>query len=504
MPNSDNSYDYDVIVIGGALSGTATALLSKRMSPGLRILVVEKSLELGRRVGESTVEISSFFLGKVLGLSDYLLEHHFFKQGLRFWFHNEAGQCPDSCSEIGPLYNVRLASYQIDRAKLDEHLLGECLRQGIEVARPAEVLAYELNSGGAQQVRLRRDGEEQNLNCRWLVDASGINRMMARKEGWVVPNESHPIASAWARWTGVKSWDDPELRKRYPQFAKRVFALRQPATNHLLGKGWWAWWIPLKGGDMSIGVVYDERMVDLSGEGSIGDKLKRLLMEHPLTGILLKDAAVVEKDVHWRKNLPWHSKSFVGDGYALVGDAAGFIDPFYSPGIDWLGFSAYHAADLISRERKGSEAVQSLVDRGNELFSTSYHRWFEAIYENKYSYMGDWELMRLAFRLDVGLYYLGVVSQPYKYGEKSFRTPPFSGPYTRFPAWFIRFYNRRLAKIGRKRMERGTWGRRNHGEYYPFKSFGLDKSLPLRVLAAVGSWWWLELREGWRSWGVKL
>ena len=114
--------------------------------------------------------------------------------------------------------------------------------------------------------------------------------------------------------------------------------------------------------------------------------------------------------------------------------------------------------------------------------------------------MGDWELMKLAFRLDLGLYYLGVVSQPYKYGNDSFLAAPLNGPNTRFPAWLISTYNRRLARIGRARMQRGTWGRRNNGAYYPFKSFGFDSSLPLRTIGALGAWMLLEIREGWRSW----
>jgi hypothetical protein len=189
----------------------------------------------------------------------------------------------------------------------------------------------------------------------------------------------------------------------------------------------------------------------------------------------------------------------VGDGFALVGDAAGFIDPFYSPGMDWISFTAYGTASLIAKERQGTASPADFIGR-NELLTGSYQRWFKAIYKDKYFYMGDWELMKLAFRLDLGLYYLGVVSQPYKYGHKSFNMAPLNGPQTRFPAWLISTYNRRLAAIGKKRMERGTWGRRNDRAYYPFKSFGFDYTLPLRVLAALASWGWLELSEGWRSW----
>jgi 2-polyprenyl-6-methoxyphenol hydroxylase-like FAD-dependent oxidoreductase len=60
---------YDVVVIGGALSGAATATLLLRQNSGLRVLIVEKSVQLTRRVGEATVEVSAFFMGRVLGLT---------------------------------------------------------------------------------------------------------------------------------------------------------------------------------------------------------------------------------------------------------------------------------------------------------------------------------------------------------------------------------------------------------------------------------------------------
>src|SRR5438270_8759840 len=114
---------FDVVVIGGALSGAATAILLLRQNPGLRLLIFEKSAQLNRRVGEATVEVSAFFLGRVLGLTQYLNEHHLLKQGLRFWFKNEQVQSLAEASELGGRYQVRLPSYQLDRATLDEEVL---------------------------------------------------------------------------------------------------------------------------------------------------------------------------------------------------------------------------------------------------------------------------------------------------------------------------------------------------------------------------------------------
>ena len=101
---------YDVVIAGGALAGSATAILLLREQPNLKVLIVEKSVAFGRRVGEATVEVSTYFLGRVLGLTQHLNESHLVKQGMRFWFYNSRTQNLSDCSEIGGRYLSRVPS----------------------------------------------------------------------------------------------------------------------------------------------------------------------------------------------------------------------------------------------------------------------------------------------------------------------------------------------------------------------------------------------------------
>jgi hypothetical protein len=141
-----------------------------------------------------------------------------------------------------------------------------------------------------------------------------------------------------------------------------------------------------------------------------------------------------------------------------------------------------------------------LIEKHNTNFSNSYQRWFQAIYKDKYEYVGEFDLMRLAFLMDLGLYYLGVVSQPFKFGAQSLRVPPFSLKVAQPVFYFMRAYNRRFAAMARERRRRSQWGRANSAKRYLFQSFSLSpKDLP-RILGAATQWAWLELTEGWRSW----
>jgi flavin-dependent dehydrogenase len=491
--------DYDVVVIGGALSGAAAALMLLRERPDLRLLIIEKSPAFKRRVGEATVEVSAYFLTHVLGLMQHLNERHLVKQGLRFWFANSHARSFDECSEIGGRYLARVPSFQVDRSVLDEEVLQRARVAGAQLLRPASVQEVELNDGGAQRISLRADSGSQTITTRWVVDASGVACLLARANGWWRANEEHPTASVWARWRGVKDWDSYELAKKYPMWAKVCYGMRNTATNHLVGEGWWAWCIPLKGGDVSVGVVFDQRLVDWPEHGSLGQRLKDFLCAHPVGREILQDAEWIEGDVHLRRNLPYVSTTFAGDGFVLVGDAAGFLDPFYSPGMDWISFTATSAVEMILAERRG-EGMTDRIAKHNRDFGVSYARWFEAIYKDKYEYMGDYELMRLAFLLDLGFYYVGVASQPFKRGADGLRETVFS---TRPSVPFyhlMRFYNRRFARIARARRRRGTWGTRNHAHRFLFGGFTFARSSITPVLKALAGWAFLEIREGWRTW----
>jgi hypothetical protein len=181
-------------------------------------------------------------------------------------------------------------------------------------------------------------------------------------------------------------------------------------------------------------------------------------MQHPVARELLADAQWQEGDVHWRKNLPYSTTTYAGDGFALVGDASAFIDPFYSPGMDWISFTTSSAARIIQMQQRG-ENIEPLLARHNRDFTRSYERWFTAVYQDKYEYLGEFDLMRLAFLLDLGLYYLGVASQPYKRGASAFGAPVFSLPASVPFYYLMRLYNRRFARIGRARAREINWER---------------------------------------------
>jgi flavin-dependent dehydrogenase len=71
---------------------------------------------------------------------------------------------------------------------------------------------------------IRHSETTQTVRARWVVDASGVAALLARKEGWWRQNTEHPTAAAWSRWKGVKGWDSYKLAEKYPRWASAVVA----------------------------------------------------------------------------------------------------------------------------------------------------------------------------------------------------------------------------------------------------------------------------------------
>jgi flavin-dependent dehydrogenase len=483
---------FDVAIIGGAFSGAATALLIKRKHPQARILILEKGAEFDRKVGESTTEVSSCFMTRILGLTSYLGHHQLTKQGLRMWFTDRPDQSFDQCVEVGARYQARLPTFQVDRSKLDAHLLHLAEEAGCEIWRPAKVSRCDLDAANQNSLGVTVGGEERNVTCRWVVDASGRAAFLARKLGHFRANTEHPINAVWARFTGVKDWDSYEWRERFPDYAAASRTGRAWATNHLMGHGWWCWIIPLKGGDYSAGLVYDSRIFSLPPGANLGERLQHHIVAHPVGREFFGAAKIVEGDVHAYSAMPYRSEQVCGESWAIVGDAAGFIDPLYSPGLDFCSYTSSVAADLVARSLAG-EDVSDRIDYYNRQFAVTYRHWFETLYKDKYFYMGDAELMSAALLLDVGMYFIGLVRPAYANPEGAFLELPFEGTPGRIVAAAMRFYNQRLVAVAKRRTEAGCFGRRNAGWRELYDGFVPDYRLWKLIRKGLLRWWRAEL-----------
>jgi flavin-dependent dehydrogenase len=468
---------YDVIILGGAFSSASTAILLRRDHPQLRVLIVEKAEAFDAKVGEATTEMSAMFLTRRLAMWHHLESEQLPKEGLRYWFTNDNVTGHANATEGGGFLRSAVPAFQLRRDALDEYLLKTAVDEGAELLRPAKARDVELNDFDNKLTIEVGDGVRE-LHCRWLLDATGRVNFLGRRLNLIERNDEHPVAAIWCRWNGVRHIDD--IAARSGDLAARNISSRRLATNHYTGFGYWIWVIPLGNGETSIGVVFDKRLVDLHHSKDRATDFIAFLNAIPALAELLEGASPRLDDLRFYSHLPYVSKQYMGNGWALLGDAAAFLDPYYSPGLDHASFTAEATLNIIRDDVMGKDVGLAIAEH-NETFVRSYDRFFRAAYKDKYYYMGEADLLAASFLLDTAHYYIFVVIPAYRFLKRFFWMPVL-GPKPAFISYHLmRFYNRRFVSLAIARHNAGKAGLRNNGRR--IKAYFNLNLAPIQMLA---------------------
>jgi flavin-dependent dehydrogenase len=479
---SDSPERYDVVILGGAFSGASAAILLRREQPQLRVLIVEKAEAFDEKVGEATTEMSAMFITRRLAMWHHLEAEHLPKEGLRYWFSNEKVTGHANATEGGGFLRSSVPSFQLRRDALDEYLLATAVREGAELIRPARAVDVQLadfdnkltllvtkpgqsdrTSADDTASTRKQEGETREVSCRWLLDATGRVNFLGRKLGLIERNDAHPVAAIWCRWKNVRHIDD--IAARNGPLATRNIGSRRLSTNHYAGYGYWIWVIPLGNGETSIGVVFDKRLVDLHHSKDRSEDFIRFLKAIPSLAELIEGALPRLEDLRFYSHLPYSASQYAGKGWALLGDAASFLDPYYSPGLDHAAFSVEATTEIVGLDARGEDISARLTEH-NESFVRSYKRFFNAVYRDKYFYMGEADLLCASFILDTAHYYIFVVVPAYRFLKRFFWMPVL-GPKPAFVSYHLMsFYNRRFKAIALNRGATGEASRRNDARRY--------------------------------------
>jgi flavin-dependent dehydrogenase len=382
---------YDVAILGGGLAGGCLARQLSLEAPSLRVIVVEKRRhpvrEAAHKVGESSVEIGAHYFEQILDLKSHLEARQLPKLGLRYFFTHEGNRDLRNRFELGPVSFPPVPSFQLDRGRLENHLLS--------IVQPfAEVLdgsVVKTITFGPEHHHLTIATPEgaREVNARWIVDASGRAGLLKRKLGLARPSTHRANASWWRVPLRLKvdDWSrDPKWRARVPKGERWL------STCHLMGKGYWVWLIPLGNGSTSVGIVADgdihpfhrinrfERAMDWLREFEPQCAEVMAPYENQLEDFLALQ--------HYAHDC---ARVFSPDRWALVGEAGVFSDPFYSPGSDFIGIGNDCTADLLARSLRG-EDISARAEAMNSVYLRLYEG-FMRVYDGQYRIMGNAQVM---------------------------------------------------------------------------------------------------------------
>lgn len=401
--------DYDVLILGGGLAGLSLALHCRQEVPNARIAVLEKNAhpvpEAAFKVGESTVEVGANYFANILGLKDHIEQDQLPKLGLRFFFPAGDNSAIEPRLELGGNQYAPAPSYQLDRGRFENFLAEQCLSRDIDFIDRATVKDVRLaGRWGKHAVRMTCDGDDQMVQSRWIADASGRAAILKRMLGLQKPSQ-HKANAVWFRIKErikVDDWsDDLQWQAKYSGADRQA---RWYSTNHLMGQGYWVWLIPLASGSTSIGIVADERFHPLSSLNSLEKALLWLDRHEPQCAEMVRASNAEVQDFLAVKHYATECKQvFSSRRWGIVGEAGFFLDPFYSPGSDFIAFGNTLLCDLIKRDlRGGGTRFRSF------LFDRIYKRFIYGtlhVYQDQYALFGNHQVMPVKILWDYLVYW---------------------------------------------------------------------------------------------------
>jgi len=321
----------EVVVIGGGPAGATAATLLAQAGHAVRIYEREKFPRF--HIGESFMP-DTYWVLRRLGMLDRMKASAFVpKYSVQF--------VSDTGKESQPFYFFEnnphecTQTWQVVRSEFDHMMLENARDHGVDVREEARVLDVLFEGDRQIGVRVRdASGNEETVQPKVIVDASGQSSLISHRLKLRVPDDRLKKASVWTYFRGARREPD-----KLDEGATLVLQTKEK-------KGWF-WYIPQHNDIVSVGVVAD---LDYLHDGR-GRTAEQIFLDE------VENCPAVKKRIEGAervtgyfttKDFSYRSTRLAGDGWVLVGDAFGFLDPIYSSGLQLAFASGMMAADCIA------------------------------------------------------------------------------------------------------------------------------------------------------------
>jgi flavin-dependent dehydrogenase len=344
----------DVVVIGGGPAGSTVSTLTAQR--GLKVRLYERDRFPRFHIGESLIP-ETYWVFRRLNMLDKMKASPFVKkysvqfvnaagkESAPFYFHDNK---PHECSQ----------TWQVIRSEFDKMMLDNAREHGVEVVQPGRVLEVSFDGDRAVGVRAQTEAGEEVVHAPVVVDASGQSTMLQNRFKLRLWDPVLNKGAIWTYWRGA-----------YRDSGRDEGATVVIQTTNKLG--WW-WYIPQHDDTVSLGVVGPFDYL-FKGRGSHEQVYQEEVAACP--AVQKRVAGAERVTGHFAtKDYSYRSKQVAGDGWVLVGDAFGFLDPLYSSGVLLALKSGELAADAIADGLAKGDTSAAQLGRWGETFNRGVDR----------------------------------------------------------------------------------------------------------------------------------
>lgn len=317
-----------VAIVGGGPAGAfAGAVLARN---GIDVTIFERGKRPPIIVGESLVPAIVPFIRR-LGIESEVAEYSIWKGGATFVYDNEY-RLSFRFDEVRGAKTTY--SYNVPRDRFDASALAAAEKSGVRVVREGARIERVGDSDrvALSGATLAAAGFDEQPD--FIVDAGGRTRQIARLLGIPTLDGDRRDTALHAHFEGIEVEIEGNVH-----------------TDRL--EHGWAWRIPLPG-RVSMGVVIDAEFIRKFGD-SPDQQMDNFLKEDAVIRDFARPARRVTPVVKYT-NYQSRATRGVGENWALLGDAFGFIDPVFSSGM----LIAFESADRLS---------EALIDGGREALA---------------------------------------------------------------------------------------------------------------------------------------
>jgi flavin-dependent dehydrogenase len=354
-----SSHDVDLLIIGAGPSGTVAAGTARRA--GLSVRIVEKEVFPRFVIGESLLPRCMEAL-EAAGLLEAATAYGFQEKfGAKFLRGDEVSDF----SFAEKFTKGFDHTWQVPRADFDKLLAEEVARKGVRVDFATEVIDVVFDGTSSRTTVRPRDGAEEIIRARFLIDASGYGRVLPKLFGLDKPSNLPP------RKTIFGHFHDP-----------RRAAVHEPNRIQIIThtKTVWAWVIPFSNGLTSVGFVGSPS--DFEGlPDDLEAALRTLIEREPNTRDRFRDTDVrlgPKTLAGWSVT----TERFHGPGFVLTGNVTEFLDPIFSSGVTLATVSGQRAGALAAEQVAGravdwDEEFVKPTMQGVDTFRSYVMAWYD-------------------------------------------------------------------------------------------------------------------------------